>query len=195
MVNLTCANPKCGREFSRPAKQKRRRNWATYCCRLCFISHARKPEDRFWKFVFKTDSCWLWTGGTLGGYGRFTYYERGEDGIAVGRRHEPAHAFAYRTMKGPIAGLHVLHKCDTPLCVNPDHLFLGTPLDNMHDRNATCRHAHGERHGKARLTWEKVRQIRERRSKGETQVALAISFGVSRRNIRAIVNDEIWVEH
>src|SRR5258708_26780104 len=82
-------------------------------------------EERFWAKVCKTDSCWLWTGATrTGGYG------------AVGRNRKvvQAHRVAWEMAHGPIMDdLYVLHRCDTPSCVNPEHLFLGTAKDNMDD--------------------------------------------------------------
>lgn len=80
--------------------------------------------DRFWKKVNKTDTCWLWTAAKRGGYGRF------HDGI----RCEDAHRFSYKLNVGVIENsLYVLHKCDIRNCVNPEHLFLGTAYDNLHD--------------------------------------------------------------
>lgn len=82
--------------------------------------------ERFWAKVNKTDGCWLWTGCIWpGGYGRFS----------VGRRKRyRAHRIAWVLTHGSIPDeLDALHKCDTPLCVRPDHLFLGTHDDNMKD--------------------------------------------------------------
>lgn len=68
--------------------------------------------------------CWLWTGTSRNGYGRFIW-----DGNAY-----TAHRVAYQILKGPVPPhLMVLHRCDTPACINPDHLFLGTQSDNMRD--------------------------------------------------------------
>ena len=72
--------------------------------------------------------CWIWTGSVNeAGYGRYR---------PVGRRKEFAHRFAYQRAGNDIPpGLMVCHRCDTPSCVNPAHLYLGTPGDNMRDRS------------------------------------------------------------
>lgn len=89
---------------------------------------------RFWKRVRKTDNCWLWQGGTNAlGYGRVGIGARGT-GMAY------AHRVSYIVANGPIAkGIQVLHACDQPSCVRPEHLFLGTQLDNMRDMDAKGR--------------------------------------------------------
>lgn len=81
--------------------------------------------DRFLEKVDKSGSCWVWTGYRVQfGYGIIT----------TAKRRERAHRVSYRLHVGPIPdGLLVLHKCDNPPCVNPDHLFLGTDLDNKED--------------------------------------------------------------
>lgn len=81
---------------------------------------------RFWQFVNKTSDHWLWTGATGGDYGRLG------DGTGSGYRY--AHHVSYELNVGPIGeGQWVLHKCDTPLCVNPAHLYLGDRSRNMKD--------------------------------------------------------------
>ena len=81
--------------------------------------------DRFWQRVAKGVDCWLWTRGCYpSGYGK----------IAVGKRAFRAHRIAWELTRGPIPdGLFVLHACDNPPCVRPDHLFLGDRLDNARD--------------------------------------------------------------
>ena len=84
------------------------------------------------------EACHLWTAGTSGnGYGAFK-----RDGRA-----QPAHRVAYDQMIGPIpTGMHVCHRCDVPLCVNPVHLFLGTDADNVADKVSKVRQARGAKH-------------------------------------------------
>lgn len=89
-------------------------------------------EDRFWRRVNKTDTCWLWTGGCIGGRDRGPTHVYGEvwrDNVKL-----LTHRVSWEMAFGPIPdGLFVLHRCDTPLCVRPDHLFLGTQADNARD--------------------------------------------------------------
>lgn len=89
------------------------------------MKHGLPPAVRFWAKVEKTDDCWLWRGSVgSNGYGQ----------LRVGARMVTASRLAWELTNGPIPdGLWVLHRCDTPLCVRPEHLFLGTHLDNMHD--------------------------------------------------------------
>lgn len=91
------------------------------------------PEVRFWKYVAKSDGCWLWTASTNHwGYGQLS---------CPGRSYLRAHRLSYEMHVGPIPdGLFVCHRCDVPACVRPDHLFLGTPKDNVDDMVAKGRH-------------------------------------------------------
>lgn len=85
--------------------------------------------DRFWSKVNKSDGCWLWTGSRARGYGQVVGPRNGGE-----QPHWYTHRFAWEITHGAIPrGLCVCHHCDTPLCVRPDHLFLGTHQDNMQD--------------------------------------------------------------
>jgi hypothetical protein len=90
------------------------------------------------KIRIEPSGCWLWIGATNGkGYGKIQQGRRG--GIPL-----LAHRVSWELHRGPIPdGLMVLHQCDSPPCVNPDHLFLGTGLDNMRDMVAKSRHRFG----------------------------------------------------
>ncbi len=88
-------------------------------------------EERFWAKVDRTGDCWIWTAASLGGYGQFGT----EQGI------QGAHRFSYEIVNGPIpSGLNVCHTCDTPLCVKPNHLFVGTQQENVVDSYDKGRH-------------------------------------------------------
>lgn len=100
--------------------------------------------DRFWGYIKKTSTCWLWIGRRdIDGYGMFSRTKE----YAV-----RAHRFSYELHKGPALGFMILHTCDNPPCVNPEHLYSGTLLDNARDKSVRQR-IHGKRnpnyrHGK-----------------------------------------------
>ncbi len=119
-----------------------------------------------------------------------------------------AHRVAWMLTNGPIPpGLCVLHRCDNPPCCNVDHLFLGTPTENMADRDAKGRQAKGERNGLradpsrarrgethpyAKLDPVKVSCIRERAAAGESGYNLAAEYGVTQPTISSIVRRKTW---
>ena len=125
--------------------------------------------------------CWLWMGAVdRSGYGRFN--------LASGTR--KAHRLSYESFVGPITGgLFVLHRCDTPLCVNPEHLFLGTTADNMKDMIAKGRSPAGERSGRAKLT---AAQVAEIRASTLRHSELALVYPVSAATICDIRRGQRW---
>jgi hypothetical protein len=167
--------------------------------RFCSHSCARRGQtqtpalERFWRSVDKSPSgCWLWTATkTTFGYGVFW---------ADGRLHK-AHRWSYELLRGPIPkGLHALHHCDTPACVNPEHLFLGTQADNVADMRAKGRGfdippekaPHGERNGHARLTAELVLAIRAACAGDDLHREIAARFGVSAGQVSHIARGGSW---
>jgi len=100
-------------------------------------------EGRFWSKVDKTEDCWLWTGRPdRDGYGRLRYH----DGDRWTTRQ--SHRISYEIHVGLVPpGLCVLHHCDNPPCVNPDHLHLGTIADNNNECKQRGRTACGDKNG------------------------------------------------
>lgn len=132
------------------------------------------------------DDCWEW--GIKGGIG------------IAGKRYTPSR-ISYAIYKGEVPRhLDVCHTCDNPKCVNPNHLFLGTHLDNMRDCKAKGRNHiqrnPGETNPKAKLTEEKVKEIRRRYKRVSKNVSngrqLAIEFGVSKKMITYIAAGKFW---
>lgn len=113
-------------------------------------------------------------------------------------KHEGAHRIAYMVFKGPIpGGMVVCHRCDTPKCVRPGHLFLGTKADNTRDMFKKGRQGRrffkpGEAHPYAKLDLESVNMIRFLLALGNTQEYVAGLFHVSRTEVNAIHHRRRW---
>lgn len=134
--------------------------------------------------------CWIWTGAQCGkGYGL----------VSIGRRTQRAHRVAFHYATGVDPGsMHVLHKCDTPSCINPMHLMLGTNTDNVADKVAKNRQARGEkiglamcgeRQGQHKLTASDVVAIRE----SDLRVKeLSLRYGVSPSVISEVRSRKAW---
>src|SRR5690348_9276473 len=125
-MTAPCAT--CGTPFTVTALRTR------FCQMACYRAWQRTQGadtlvDRFWEKVNQTPSCWLWTASQIKGYGQFHLSRVGGKNLTV-----YAHRFAWEQTNGPIPdNLYVLHRCDTPLCVRPDHLFLGSQAENLAD--------------------------------------------------------------
>lgn len=143
---------------------------------------------RFWAKVDKSGDCWLWTAARMPhGYGVF------RASSAKPRRHIYAHRFSYQVTHGPIPqGLWVRHKCDTPACVNPAHLELGTPADNTHDSMRRGRMPLGEARPAHKLTAANVEEVRRRIAAGESSRMIAAAFNVSDSTIGDIRTGRTW---
>lgn len=145
---------------------------------------------RFWAKVNKTDTCWLWTACTRNGYGSITvgYKDNGRSII------DYSHRISYRLHFEEIPeGTSICHNCDTPRCVNPSHLFVGTPKINSLDMVKKNRQAFQEKNGRAKLTSIQIQEIRsEYDAKRKTAKELAIKYGVNRSCIYKIINKVQW---
>lgn len=160
---------------------------------------SAKYEARFWAKVHKGDGCWLWTAATQrDGYGVF------RDGAKQVAAHRVSYALTYGSIP---QGQFVLHRCDTPGCVRPDHLFLGNHRENMVDMVAKGRAAkgagnaaylHPDRvprgiyHGNAKLNDRAVKDIRARHAQGEPRTNLALEYGVTPQTITLVVQNKVW---
>ena len=149
-------------------------------------------------------NCWLWTASTQGknyakGKGYGTFYSGGPRGVG---KLVKAHRWIWEVFNGP-TDLHVLHHCDTPPCVNPEHLFIGTNADNVADKIAKGRSIHptGEALPQAKLTAEQVHAIRaaykgpqhkSRPRTGPTTTEIAEQFGVSQGAVSGILAGKKW---
>lgn len=156
-------------------------------------------RERFERHIARCpmSGCWLWVGGlTTHGYGR----------MKVPGPRRGAHRVSWEIHRGPIpAGMHVLHRCDIPACVNPGHLFLGTQADNMRDMYAKGRagspknqpipwllggpRARGERASKSKLTDYDVIAIR---LDNRTCREIGRAFGINSGNVSRIKTGQIW---
>lgn len=144
---------------------------------------------RFWAKVSVSDpeSCWPFNGYKVNGYGRLSF------NLGRGRLSIATHvAWFLWTGSPPPVGLYVCHTCDNPACVNPHHLFTGTPSENQRDCVAKRRHAFGEHNPKARLTFSDIPEIRRRLAAGDARRQIAADFGVSKSTIRQIHTGRTW---
>ena len=142
-------------------------------------------EDIFWGKMERSEAplnCWLWTGAKeVKGYGKTTWQGKGIK----------THRLAWLLAKGTLPKLQVLHTCDTPLCCNPAHLYLGTDADNMQDKVKRNRQAKGNDFSSTKLTPQSVEKIRTTKGYGSGN-ALAKEFNVNKSTISQIRNNKFW---
>lgn len=149
------------------------------------------PSDhkRFWGKVKKTGDggCWNWQGSKSSGYGVISL------GGRAGRDWR-AHRISWELCKCPIPdGLFVLHRCDNPPCVNPEHLFLGTQLMNMRDMTEKGRgrpgRLFGEQNASSKISREQAMAIR--RARGSVR-GVAKFFGIGKSQVSNIRRGAAW---
>lgn len=155
----------------------RQRRPSTQPVDLDFIFSRSMPEPN--------SGCWIWMGAVSSrGYGTIGFQGRGQRTSRV----------VMQLVTGtPVpADLYVCHRCDNPYCVNPDHLFVGTPTDNTRDCVAKGRHVAptGFRHGKSVITPEMMQAIRA--SRGRSQWEVARELGIHRSTVQRALYGETY---
>jgi len=151
------------------------------------MAHERIAlQQRFWAKVAKSDGCWIWQAQLNNkGYGCFAYERIPGKNTS---RNMYAHRLSWMLLNGPIPpGMNVLHRCDTPACVNPDHLFLGSQRENMRDCVTKGRLAINR--NKAKVTEEQVRAIR---ADTRRHHIIAADYGLKRNAVWKIKHRRSW---
>ena len=188
----------CGTEFTTD------RNAAKYCCIGCSSKSHKKPRNSgdalarlMTKYVVDENGCWIYQGFlSHRGYGNFWW-----NGRTV-----PAHRAMFMLVTGELTlspGVLVCHTCDVRPCINPDHLFKGTPRDNMLDMVAKGRKYDGPRKTpvgeiayRRKLTVEQVRRIKQLLLANVSPTHIARTYNVTPGAIRSILRGAsyAWVE-
>mgnify|MGYP001567222076 CR=1 FL=1 len=147
----------------------------------------KKSQEYIRKTTIIEDECWIWKGPVHGKYGKNTY----------GNVRMQANRFSYIVFKGLIPEhndsgekIFACHTCDNPLCVNPEHLYLGTAKDNANDTTSRGRRPIGSKHSKAKFSDEQVKDIRNFYNKFNVSVAFLSKFyKVDAHTIRSMINN------
>jgi len=150
-------------------------------------SNYKPVEERFWKKVRKTGTCWLWTGAIDSwGYGQ----------IKIQGKSKKASRLSYELHYGTIpVGLMVLHSCDRPICVNPNHLWLGSNTDNMQDMVKKGRNSDktGEHNGNSKLKRKDIEKIRKMYNTGiYSKTEIGKLFLISGGHVGRIIMGYMW---
>ena len=149
------------------------------------MAPEKEELKRFWDKVQKSQGCWEWQAAkNQRGYGAFS------NKLITSRS---AHRYSYTIHFGPIPdGLHVLHKCDNPSCVRPDHLSVGDHRQNMVESVVRNRVPRGSAAGRTRLTPKQVLEIVQLRKAGVPLRTIGQSYGVTYGAVVSIMNGESW---
>lgn len=171
---------KCGKILLQKAKQ----------CRECWKNSLDNLDERLNKFIDKKENgCWIFTGAKDKlGYGR----------MSINKKTVLSHRLAWLIKYGEYPDECLCHKCDTPSCVNPDHLFVGTRLDNNLDmknkgRMYILKPQIGSKHPMSKLIEKDIEKIRELYKKGMSRKDINKQFKqVSYSTIKLIISNKIW---
>lgn len=159
------------------------------------VSIRKSPEERFWEKVDVRgeNECWEWKGAIDRlGYGNFSSVIVNP---GTGRLQDKAHRISWILTYGNIPDkICVCHKCDNRKCVNPNHLFLGTQIDNIKDMVQKGRQggAKGSQNGSSKLKEHQIVEIRQKLETGLSCCAIAKEYGVSNQLINRIKQNQCW---
>jgi hypothetical protein len=144
-----------------------------------------KPEYvRFWGFVKKTESCWLWTGSKqTSGYGNFTFREGTNKPRWTG-----AHRYSWALANGLTIpkGLYVIHSCDNKLCVNPMHLSVAQPKENSRQAVERLKMNIGKNNGNNKIPWRTICRIRILSERGKKPAEIAARLSLRTAYVSAV---------
>jgi hypothetical protein len=150
--------------------------------RLAFHPSLKDRLERGYEVA--ANGCWIWRG-TINNAGYGITSDNG--------RKKLAHRAMRELVGRPIPpGMDACHSCDTPACINPDHIFAGSRADNMRDAARKGRTRRGEQVSSAKLSASVVRQMRELFAAGVRQARIAERFGVDPRHVHAVVRGHLW---
>lgn len=149
-----------------------------------FLVPTQSDKDRFFSNIQRSENgCWMWIGYKMkNGYGQLHYQKK----VVY------AHRLSYFIHKGEFdASLCLCHKCDTPACCNPDHMFLGTRTDNANDKVAKQRHAVGQAVG-GLFSETDIRTMFALYRSGMKQSAIARRYKTNPAHVSNIINGHKW---
>jgi hypothetical protein len=178
----------CGKAYAKDQRYSpdyfARQRFCSAACSGAYKRACKEAKDmrtEFYRWVDKSGDCWLWTGARdKDGYGAFSFHGK------TRRAHRVSLALDGVTIP---AGHYACHKCDNPSCVNPAHLYAGSPSDNMRDAAERDRLNNGERNHHAKLTADAVRTIR---TSPEACGVLARRFGVTHGAVSMARSGKTW---
>lgn len=189
-ICVQCGKPFTKNDLATPHNFKRQVRCSAACMHASKKYTPEQAAAAFWRRVDKNgpNGCWVWQGYCQ----RFGHGWLGHRGLA--------HRYAWELLRGPLPqGKCLLHHCDNPPCVNPDHLYIGDRRDNTRDRVKRGRHARGEATRRNKLTAEQVQEIRARfRKEGGRRQSrsnareLAAEYDVTTLAVNAIIAGRTW---